>query len=633
MPHPNFNWSEQEAAFEYSVQIASDSSFTTLVDQDLIAMNRYVHREPLTPGSYWWRVASVDSEGQPGPWSPSKQLTVQLPSNVYDIPDGASLASARATLNEATENTPAVVRFAQNGTYEWKPNALTQCLILHVVTDLILDGRGSTFVIQEPSAGFLTMNSCHRILVRNFIIDYDPLPHTVGTVLAINETAGTFDLQIMEGYLPPEDDTDPQSVIGHWGCLMNPDVPGRLKTGVSNHFFTESTYSEVGTNTYRLTLQTAYLWRISDFEVNDIFVKHERVNTAPLLGSFDSSDITLKGNTNFAAPGAHLAGSFCNSVNVLDSSSLLKPGRYTSASADSVHTRNFRVGPWVEGCIFEGQFDDAINIYGAPMFVTEQPKPDQVILVSDAHDNQVGDTLSFFDAQSGLPVSTATILGAEFDFSILGWRVDLSEPVGPLSPGLEKSNTTVYNLDRVSNHFVVRDNTFRNSRRYGTWIKAHHGLIENNLYEGLSSSPITLHNEPGWPEGLNVERILIRNNVLKASGFEYGYLSNHSGAIEAFLHKLPSDESPWIGHREVRIEGNTITDWEGVAIKVHNAADVIVKDNQIGNSPGNNSFYGATNYGIWLQTCEDVNLSDNQVTDTRPLTEHLHIEDCTNVMQ
>ncbi len=60
---------------------------------------------------------------------------------------------------------------------------------------------------------------------------------------------------------------------------------------------------------------------------------------------------------------------------------------------------------------------------------------------------------------------------------------------------------------------------------------------------------------------------------------------------------------------------------------------MIVKDNQIGNSADNDSFYGSTNYGIWLETCEDVSLSNNQITDTRPLTEQIHIEDCANVTQ
>ena len=158
-------------------------------------------------------------------------------------------------------------------------------------------------------------------------------------------------------------------------------------------------------------------------------------------------------------------------------------------------------------------------------------------------------------------------------------------------------------------------------------------LIENNHYEGLSGSPITLHNEPGWPEGLNTERLLIRNNTLKASGFEYGYLNKHSGAIEAFLHKLPAEASNWIGHREIRVEGNTITDWEGAAIKLHNVTDVIVKNNKIENTPANNSFLGTTNYGVWLKTCNNVILSNNQITDTRALTEQSYIEACTNIMQ
>ena len=49
-PFPGFSWSEHPDSFknigkpvEYDIQIASDASFASLVDEDRVALNRYIH--------------------------------------------------------------------------------------------------------------------------------------------------------------------------------------------------------------------------------------------------------------------------------------------------------------------------------------------------------------------------------------------------------------------------------------------------------------------------------------------------------------------------------------------------------------------------------------------------------------
>jgi hypothetical protein len=53
--------------------------------------------KPLANGQYYWRVASKDSLGNRGPWSESRQLTVEAPENtplLVSPSDGAILREA-----------------------------------------------------------------------------------------------------------------------------------------------------------------------------------------------------------------------------------------------------------------------------------------------------------------------------------------------------------------------------------------------------------------------------------------------------------------------------------------------------------------------------------------------------------
>jgi len=55
-------------------------------------------------------------------------------------------------------------------------------------------------------------------------------------------------------------------------------------------------------------------------------------------------------------------------------------------------------------------------------------------------------------------------------------------------------------------------------RRYGVFIKASDGLIENNVFEGLSSTGIAILNTPSWPEGFWAQNLIIQSNRVSECG-------------------------------------------------------------------------------------------------------------------
>ncbi len=67
---PEFGWSKPVDIDSYSFQLARDDGFTAMVaDESAYSGDRYTPGTDLSPGGYYWRVASIDANGMRGPWS------------------------------------------------------------------------------------------------------------------------------------------------------------------------------------------------------------------------------------------------------------------------------------------------------------------------------------------------------------------------------------------------------------------------------------------------------------------------------------------------------------------------------------------------------------------------------------
>ncbi|MGE4490570.1 MAG: hypothetical protein AB7E95_13595, partial [Kiritimatiellales bacterium] len=56
-------------------------------------------------------------------------------------------------------------------------------------------------------------------------------------------------------------------------------------------------------------------------------------------------------------------------------------------------------------------------------------------------------------------------------------------------------------------------------RRYGLLLKASYGLVENNVFEGLSLKGMVLENNIGWPEGFWTQNLVIQSNRISECGY------------------------------------------------------------------------------------------------------------------
>lgn len=87
LPKPRFEWSRSEGAEGARVQIARDAAMADLVQQFDSASTRARPAAPLSPGTYWWRVAARDAQGRLGLFGSA------LPFDVQPMPSDAQVAA------------------------------------------------------------------------------------------------------------------------------------------------------------------------------------------------------------------------------------------------------------------------------------------------------------------------------------------------------------------------------------------------------------------------------------------------------------------------------------------------------------------------------------------------------------
>lgn len=449
-------------------------------------------------------------------------------------------------------------------------------LRLEQARDLIVRGEGAKLVIRSPGSGLFLSTRSERVILENFSVRHDPHPVVEATVAATDAGTGVLTLRPRDPALAGR---LLQLGLHRAGFPIDHGVPGRLREALPNvYLFDSVTQREDGVVV--ATAKPNDRGAVGRLSVGDRFVLPTRVNAQALIRIERSGDVTVRGVITVSSSGAFVTSWLSTRVAVLDSHVRIPEGHWVSANADAVHVQSNRQGPWVEGCGFEGQGDDAMNVYTRPLSVKAVQGARTIAIGPDfAAAARVGDTFAALEPQSGQVVFRAAVASVEWDAVTLDTDLP-SALIADLQA--QPPKLQLYNEHLVGN-FVIRGNTFRNSRRFGLFLKASHGIIEGNTFEGLSGEAITLHNEPSWPEGLFCRDVVIRGNVIEGCGFDGSVLSRKAGsainvyAANAKYRRIDAKDA----HDGIVIERNTIRASRLPAILVNSAARSRVTDNTI----------------------------------------------------
>jgi hypothetical protein len=532
-------------------------------------------------------------------------------------------AAVRRAIEAAIASGPGAEVVLGEGTYRVEPRSPRQAVVpIGNATNLVVRGAGpaTRILVTDPEAGGFSFSLCRQVILRNLVIDYDPLPFCQGTIRGIDVVEGSFDLEIAEGY-PTPDGANFQTAIdafGKWGMIMDP-ATRRIRQGTPDHYMTPR-WEHRGGAVWRFVTANEYHRRnLQHMRVGDAYVHLARGHGSAVFAQA-CDGILIENVTVHAAPGPAvvLVGN-AGEITVRGLQVRFAPAssRLLTTNADGVHCQQNRSGPTIEDCTFEGMADDAINIYTPPNVLHAVESPTQWV-VSAGAGVQPGDRLQVLDPITGRFRGQVAVLAVRGYARNL--RLMLAQPLDGVVPGADhRTADTLYNLDASGAGFQIRRNHMRGHRRYGCLLRAGSGIIEDNIFEDTTGAGVVLTNEPDWPEGPVPFDITIRRNRFIRGGTCLGYADSADGAALVVRaarlgHAMADAESI----RNVRIESNQFHNPLGTGVFVGGAAEVVLRGNRFIAEPGAERVRaGAV---MVLQRSSNVVLVDNSVSDPRPLT-------------
>ena len=454
-----------------------------------------------------------------------------------------------------------------------RKSKLTHAFSLSNVSDFIIEGDGAILILENPDVALMTLKNCQAGVIKGLTIDYKTLPFTQGAVVDVDINGKTFTFRSDGKGGRPTDDNFAKSKT-KWGVLFDRESNRLLKDKAPNLVPIREVSNLGDKNLFRIVTTQNVIEQIA---VDDPFAMIARYNGCSTYSVNQCRQITFLNNIHYAGP----AGSFglreSTGISIVNCKIQQKEDRLISQNADCVHVTPSYEGPWIEGCLFEGQMDDAINIKTELVYILKAISDNQFLVSAKL---RVNDELSLFNPREGRLIGTCRVLEAvPMDDAT---KIKIDARFENLQIGRDKTKDMFFNDSKSNDNFVIKNNVFRNSRRYGMLIQAKNGIIEGNILENLSTGAITLQNSASWPEGFVPRNIVIENNKIRNAGFDRSYWAEGKDIAPILIRTttVNKKQAEWKGIRNIRIKDNEIISNSDHTIFLSGAQDIVIEKNR-----------------------------------------------------
>ena len=501
-------------------------------------------------------------------------------------------------------------------------------LILEKVDGFEIDGNGARLVVTKPVSAIYLRN-CSNVALKNFTIDYDPLPFTQGVITAVAPESKGFDFTIDEGY---------------------PDLIESYFLSMFHLFTADGRFwkSEAADMYGKTEILDARHGRFTNGQPEPALTVGDRVvvsyRSGVALGSWMCGGITYENITIHASPGAGILGRFGEGGDVLRRIVVGRgptpPGakvpRLFSTNADATNFAFLRKGPTLTDCDFSFQGDDSLNLHSATMPVAAVLSPtvfDTFCGYRGGQHHEVvrpGDVIRILDPVDYRVLSESTI--KSFKRSPRTYSDEVIKKYFKLFNGVHGS--TVYEIELeaapsvsleagmffdmptiAAAGYEVRDSYFHDHRGRGLRFMAGDGVVRNNRLERIKNAAITVGAEYGfWREAGWVANIVISGNRVKDVGHGDGAKLRDQGyalgAISVFA-RLEDYTSDFKGNRNIDIVDNVIENCLDAGIFVFAADGVRIVGNRLMNTATARKAPGSENgfrdmKPIWIVNAANV---------------------------
>ncbi len=514
-------------------------------------------------------------------------------------------------------------------------------MIFNRMADFEIDARGVTLLRTDPTRGCIVFNNCHNVILRGATLLNETPPFTQGTIAAIDPNGEWYDVKIDKGW--PANFDDPVTGVSRpRGTVFDPETR-QFKTGTKDCFFDE--VERMGPDRFRLYFAANQRLdpEIHPAVVGDWIAFRGRLETDIALNECSEmfmDGVKIQSGSGFCIheTGGEGGNRYTYNVTYAPAPAGADKRPLMACNADAFHSRNMRKGPILENCLFEGMQDDGIPIHGSFALVAEENG--NQLTVCGGKNLRIGDPVCFYDTNGSYAgEARITSIAPKQEFTpkspITNHRFKRNKDF--IQVAIDKNlelgfQYLISNPAANGSGYIIRNNIIRNHRARGMLLKAENGIVEGNIIEGSTIGGIILSPEIWWNEAGFSRDIIIRNNIIRHTGYSTVGSSDHqSGALTISGgggepdQIVPVYQDPKVaglrpGHRNILIENNTIEDCDGVNMMIAVAENVLVKNNkfirpqQVLSHRGQPSGVDPTAL-IWVFNSENVHFEGNTVRD------------------
>ena len=288
----------------------------------------------------------------------------------------------------------------------------------------------------------------------------------------------------------------------------------------------------------------------------------------------NSSSVTVSDVTVHSCFGMSVIAQLCDTVTLERVRVTPAEGSWLSANADATHFVNCTGTIRLQDCLFENQFDDALNIHGIYLKIKEAG-PGWAI-AQMVHPDQkgveicfAGDTLAFMDQELLIPDSDpVTVKSAELinnDYVRLSFEESVCVPTGFVMENLTRQ------ADLIMTGCTVRSNRAR-GMLLATKGKT---VIENNYFNSTGCAILFECDGSNWYESGSVRDAVIRRNT-----FEDCCYCDWGNDVICIAPRKKEAEGKYY-HGRIEVSGNAFATGGKNILYANNVTDLIVRDNKI----------------------------------------------------
>ncbi len=298
--------------------------------------------------------------------------------------------------------------------------------------------------------------------------------------------------------------------------------------------------------------------RALGLSVGDVLVLRSYWRPAPAMLLYRAKNTMLREVIFHDSMGMALLAQRSENVRIIGGGCIRREGRYGTTAADATHFSNCRGLIHVEGALYEGMMDDAINVHATCLGITEVVSPTEVV-ARYMHRQaigfevvQPGERVRFIH---GPTLENAPKLVRAKTVQMPDARTVRITLEAPLPEGIGVGDA----LENADWHPGVRfcNNTVRHNRARGALFTTPEPvLVEGNRFIWSSGSAILLAGDAqGWYESGSCRKVIIRDNLFDHNLTCRFQFTDAIISICPEVKNISAQKNRY--HRGIIIEGNT----------------------------------------------------------------------------